>query len=329
MAVRAAVAAARRHQPLLWPAARAFSSRAGSRCAAMIPALTPWRLCSRRLPATTPTAIRHWSTFVYAVAEDHNACAGGLGKVAAAAATQNAVGFAGIRGLVTPADFGRMAIAAEEDTKALLAGIKRAGVPRSAQATRRLVASMDRISDAVCAIADVASFCRAVHSSEEWRVAAHAAVERLSDTVIAVNADQELFAILQGALSTGTAAAAADGSVSAEELRMLRDLLLDMESAGLGSHLQEAEMQEMSRLHAHVGRIKHACVRACVRACAFVRVCVRVYVRACVRACARRARACPLCGQHHLVACDQRRVPGGAQRFCLRCFCVCSCAFIS
>ena len=181
------------------------------------------------------------------------------------------IGFAGIRGLLTPADFAPMTQEAAKDIEELVRKCVANGPPTSAQDVKRVIACMDGISNAVCAVADVVAFCRAVHADEAWREAASTAAVRMDEIIIGLNSNPEIYACLAGGLdvavelsrgfsgdaSAGAAGADPQAPFSAEEMRMLRDLVHDMEDGGSGRNMSDTDAAHVAQLHANIANLKY------------------------------------------------------------------------
>jgi len=140
------------------------------------------------------------------------------------------VGFAGIDGLVSPEMFEVMVDRASSETVELRSLITSAGVPKTVDEARIAIARMDKMSDVVCGVSDVANFCRHVHYSERWRSAAEKAVERMFEVITALNSDTELFACLRKISNDVT------DQLAQEEQHCLQDFILDMQQGGLDTH---------------------------------------------------------------------------------------------
>jgi len=130
-------------------------------------------------------------------------------------------GVYGLRGLSAPDDFKTVANEAMEKCATLARALKTA--PAHAHSVRAL----DEISDAVCAVVDVAEVCRHTHPNREFVQAAERAYVELQDYVATLNADVELYEALRAARR------ADEANMSEECRRVALTLQEDFERGGI------------------------------------------------------------------------------------------------
>ncbi|KAJ1455637.1 hypothetical protein M885DRAFT_519301 [Pelagophyceae sp. CCMP2097] len=120
------------------------------------------------------------------------------GVCAALSSLQRRPGFAGVVGVEAPRDwetFARETISTVE----VLRGALRDPSSRSRPATWTLRV-LDTISNRLCLVVDAADMCRSVHTSEDWRDAADAAFEAVSEYMEELNVDVSVYGALRAAM---------------------------------------------------------------------------------------------------------------------------------
>jgi intermediate peptidase len=172
-------------------------------------------------------------------------------------------GLFGIKGLVSPEDFRRLAAEAEAEVESLLTVAIR-GEASGAVRGQAFVGILDQISDTICLVMDAAELCRSTHPQAQWKRAAMQAYDHLAHLVARLNMHSDLYDALERITkraSGGWPSAQASTSKSTstqdflddEQLRVAHLLLLDFQRGGV--HLDAAGRARVLALQDEIGRL--------------------------------------------------------------------------
>ncbi|KAJ9478860.1 Mitochondrial intermediate peptidase [Pseudozyma hubeiensis] len=117
-----------------------------------------------------------------------------------------------------------------------------ASTPDGAQELSEVVRNLDRLSDLLCGVIDMAELVRNAHPDPEWAEAANAAYEYLCGYMNVLNTHTGLYNVLKSILSNQQIA----GKLSREATAVAQVFLRDFEKSGI--HLPPAERERFVQL---------------------------------------------------------------------------------
>ena len=122
------------------------------------------------------------------------------------------------------------------------AGSVDASTPEVAKELKEVVRNLDRLSDLLCGVIDMAELVRNAHPNPEWAEAANAAYEYLCGYMNVLNTHTGLYSVLENILSSPEVAS----SLSTEATAVAQVFLRDFEKSGI--HLPPAERERFVQL---------------------------------------------------------------------------------
>ncbi|CDS01983.1 hypothetical protein [Sporisorium scitamineum] len=122
------------------------------------------------------------------------------------------------------------------------AGSADATTPEGVKELREVVRNLDRLSDLLCGVIDMAELVRNAHPDPEWAEAANAAYEYLCGYMNVLNTHTGLYSVLKSILSNNEIASA----LSSEATAVAHVFLRDFEKSGI--HLPPAERERFVQL---------------------------------------------------------------------------------
>nr|QBH67469.1 putative mitochondrial intermediate peptidase [Ustilago esculenta]QBH67580.1 putative mitochondrial intermediate peptidase [Ustilago esculenta] len=122
------------------------------------------------------------------------------------------------------------------------AGSADASTPEGAKELREVVRNLDRLSDLLCGVIDMAELVRNAHPDPEWAEAANAAYEYLCGYMNVLNTHTGLYGVLKNILSNSEIAS----TLSSEATAVAQVFLHDFEKSGI--HLPPAERERFVQL---------------------------------------------------------------------------------
>ncbi|CBQ71178.1 related to mitochondrial intermediate peptidase precursor [Sporisorium reilianum SRZ2] len=122
------------------------------------------------------------------------------------------------------------------------AGSADASTPEGAKELREVVRNLDRLSDLLCGVIDMAELVRNAHPDPEWAEAANAAYEYLCGYMNVLNTHTGLYSVLKSILSNDEIAS----TLSSEATAVAHVFLRDFEKSGI--HLPPAERERFVQL---------------------------------------------------------------------------------
>mmetsp|Transcript_10079 Transcript_10079/g.18343 ORF Transcript_10079/g.18343 Transcript_10079/m.18343 type:complete len:791 (-) Transcript_10079:6-2378(-) len=161
-----------------------------------------------------------------------------------------------VPGLRQPADFcvlAANAIRTCDGIRADLASIADSNEPpQSVEEARRILHTLDDISNTVCSVIDAAELCRSVHVSSKWRESASNAFDQMSQYISHLNADTNLYGALSLVLRADPSSVL--NQFTPEEQRFASLMKFEFERDGI--HLPTEQRTNVIELQHHVTQLE-------------------------------------------------------------------------
>jgi len=157
-------------------------------------------------------------------------------------------GLFGIKGLLEPQDFLRLAKQAYTEAERIRAEIRDDGThPLGANG---VLSAVDRLSNVICKTVDPAELCRQVHADASWRAHAEAAFTALNSYINVLNTDLTMYKALKRICDDPETME----SLRPEQRRLATVMLAELQHGGI--HLGDEEKAEFLQLSEEVTRLE-------------------------------------------------------------------------